>query len=303
MRRIDKALKSVQNNHRQESYAGPIASTSGGGHTASVNNLHNSQVRNAKVVMPYGISSSPFSGMKAQAIVNDNSENVVVGVYDPSRPAVGAGEVCIYSSGGNQVYLSNNGDISIHTNSADIDLKASGAINIYNSNGSVNLDAAGNVGMSNSDGYSVMVGLYADESSEGGEGGEGEEQVNGITLVAGDTKVTLDGETGEIKITKEKTTGITISETNEISIFKDETAAVLSVTEENDIKLVSNEEIGVEIIHDGDVKAYNTEASATIGKDGKIDITTTNDIKLNTTGKIEFQCTEFKVNDQTMIVP
>lgn len=283
MRRLDKALQSVTNNHRQENYVGPLSSTAGGGHNGSMNNLYNSQVRNSKVFMPYGVSSRPFSGVEAQAVVNDNNGTVIVGVYDPSRPKVGVGEICLYSSGGCSVYLSATGDISVRTNNGDIDIRQSGAIQIYNSKGSVAIDAVGNIKSTNSKGYSSIIGLYADESADG----DGEDIVDGITLQAGDVKVTFDGVTGEIKILKEETTGITISEQNEITIFKDETGAVISVTEENDIKMVSNETTGIEIMHDENIKAYNSIASASISNNGKI----------------EFKCTEFKVNDQTMSVP
>lgn len=122
MRRIDKALRSVNKNHRQENYTGPLASTSAGGHNASVNNLYNSQVRDANTVMPYGISSRPFSGIKAQTVVNDNSDSVVVGVYDPSRPKVGVGEVCLYSAGGCSVYLSATGVVSVTSGNSSLDV-------------------------------------------------------------------------------------------------------------------------------------------------------------------------------------
>ena len=122
MRRIDKALQSVDNRHRQENYVGPLASTSAGGHNANVNNLYNSQVRDAKTVMPYGISSRPSSGMKAQTVVNDNSDSAVVGVYDPARPKVGVGELCLYSAGGCSIYLSATGVISVTSGDASLDV-------------------------------------------------------------------------------------------------------------------------------------------------------------------------------------
>lgn len=122
MRRLDKALSSVGSNHRQENYMGPLASTDAGGHKANVNNLCNSQVRNAKTVMPYGVSSRAPSGMKAQSVVNDNSDSVVVGVYDPKRPQVGTGEVCLYSAGGCTVYLLSTGIISIESGNCSLDV-------------------------------------------------------------------------------------------------------------------------------------------------------------------------------------
>lgn len=298
MRRIDRALQSVTNDHRRENYSGPLASTGAGGHSASVNNLYNSQVRDAMTVMPYGISSRPFSGMKAQTVVNDNSSNTVVGIYDPSRPKVNTGEICLYSSGGCSIYLSKGGDVSVKSNGAEVDVKRSGAVNISNNKGSLSMDVGGNCKMSNSDGYSIMVGLFQDESSDGES--DGEEQVNGITFTANDVKATFDGETGEINIIKEETTGIKISETNEISIFKEETAATISISEENDIDIKSGETIGINIKNDGAISAYNDVASATIKNTGEVNIVTTKDIKFDTTGNIEFKCKEFKVNDVTV---
>ncbi|MCM1269368.1 MAG: hypothetical protein NC247_01915 [Ruminococcus flavefaciens] len=273
MRRIDHALQNVTQDHRRESYAGPLASTSGGGHKANINNLYKSQVRDALTVMPYGISSRSLSGVKAQTIVNDNNDHIMVGIYDPSRPAVSAGEICIYSCANASVYLNSGGDVSVETSGANADFKKSGAINIYNTaKGSIGIDAAGNIGISTSEGYSIIVGLYADESADGGE-----EQVNGITMLINDIKVTFDGETGEIKIAKE------------------ETAAVITVTEDNDITMVSQELCGVEIKHDENVKMYNSQSSVTVKNDGKVMIDAANNI--------EFNCSEFKVNGQTMIVP
>lgn len=273
MRRIDHALQDVTKDHRRESYAGPLASTSGGGHKANINNLFNSQVRDALTVMPYGISSRSLSGVKAQTIVNDNNDHIMVGIYDPSRPAVSAGEICIYSCANASVYLNAGGDVSVETSGANADFKKSGAINIYNTaKGSIGIDAAGNIGISTAEGYSIIVGLYADESADGGE-----EQINGITMVINDIKVTFDGETGEIKIAKE------------------ETAAVVHITEDNDIKVESQELCGIEIKHDEDVTVYNSQATMKLGNDGKIQIETSNNI--------EFKCAEFKVNNQTMIVP
>lgn len=130
MRRIDKTLQSAGSSHRQENYIGPLASTSSGGHNANVNNLYNSQVRNAKMMMPYGVSSCPPSGIKAQAIVNNNNDNVVVGVYDPSRPMVNTGDICLYSSGGCAVHLSSLGEVSINNGSASIKMNPSGGITI-----------------------------------------------------------------------------------------------------------------------------------------------------------------------------
>ena len=160
MRRFDRALRSVNNDHKQENYAGPLASTTSGGHSGNVNNLYNSQVRDAMMFLPYGLSSRPISGMKAQAVVNDNSDHGIVGVYDPMRPAVKVGETCLYSSANTSIFLSIEGNISIETNGANVDLRKSGAIDMYNKNGHVNIDKDGNIGIMNKDKYSIVVGQY-----------------------------------------------------------------------------------------------------------------------------------------------
>lgn len=288
MKRMDKALQSVMSNHRQENYAGPLSSTSKGGHTGNVNNLYNSQVRNANIFMPYGISSRGMAGMKAQAVVNDNSESVIVGVYDPSRPQVGDGEICIYSSANASVYLSATGDISIETKAGSIDVKSSGMINITNTKkGSLNIDTAGNVGITTAAGYSIVVGLYTDDSGEGDE----EEQIDGITIVAEDAKITIDGTNGEIKVSKE------------------DTAAVVHITEEDDIKIVSQELVGVEVMHDENINVYNSVASVNIDETGKIDVKNNQatltmgedgKITIDTPQNVEFNCKEFKVNGVTV---
>ena len=116
MRRADRAMRSIEREHRRENYIGPVTSTDKGGHSANMSNLYNAQVRDAKTVMPYGISSRPTSGMKAQAVVNDNSDSTIVGVFDPNRPQVGVGEICLYSSSNARVYLKADGTVDISGN-------------------------------------------------------------------------------------------------------------------------------------------------------------------------------------------
>ena len=47
--------------------------------------------------------------------------------------------------------------------------------------------------------------------------------------------------------------------------------------------------------HNEDVTVYNSQATVKLKNDGKI--------MLDTSNNIEFNCAEFKVNGQTMIVP
>ena len=188
MRRIDRALQSVDSRHKQESYIGPLASTSAGGHNANVNNLYNSQVRNAKTVMPYGISSRPAGSVKAQTIVNDNSDSVVVGVYDPNRPQVGAGEVCLYSSGKCSIYLSSTGIISIVSGNSNIDIDKN-AIDISRGK--------------------AQIQIKADD----------------VTVKSGDTSIKINS-TGGIVIDTEKT--IEVKSTGDISVETEGKAGIIA---------------------------------------------------------------------------
>lgn len=141
MRRLDRVVQSVNSSHKRESYIGPLASTNAGGHNANVNNLHNSQVRDAKTIMPYGISSRAPSGVKAQAIVNGNNDNTVVGVYDKNRPEVDVGEICLYTEkGGNSVYLQKDGTITIKNKKASISLNPDSGDITMRTEGNINID-------------------------------------------------------------------------------------------------------------------------------------------------------------------
>lgn len=171
VRRIDQALKSVDSSHRREAYIGPLASTGGGGHSAKVNNLYNSEVR-GKSVMPFGISSRAMAGTKAQTIVNDNSDNVVVGVYDPARPHVGVGEVCLYSTGGCSIYLSADGVVSVESGGCSLDVEPdritmnrgnaeitikSGDIDIKSGDTSIQINSKGGVTIETSKGVGIKA--------------------------------------------------------------------------------------------------------------------------------------------------
>lgn len=138
MRRFDTNVP-TNKGHRREGYAGPLISTGNNGRSANVNNLYNSQVRDAQMMMPFGISSRPYSGVRAQAIINSNNDSSVVGVYDKNRPDVEVGEICIYSDGENMVYLKKDGSISISTHKSDIECRKNGDIS-FRTDGDIIMD-------------------------------------------------------------------------------------------------------------------------------------------------------------------
>jgi phage gp45-like len=134
---IGRTLSSAGVEHRRESYIGPVATSGNGGRLINVNNLNNSQLRDLMNMSPYGISSRPKAGVKAQVIVNDNNNNTVVGIYDNSRPSVEPGEIALYSVGNALIYLTKDGIIMIRTSEATIGIQPDGNIEI---NGNVNIN-------------------------------------------------------------------------------------------------------------------------------------------------------------------
>ena len=79
----------------------------------NIQNTANGEVREVKVVAPYGISSCPPSGLFAQMIINDDVNNTCVGVHNPKAPDAKPGEVIIYSSGGAYIKLGADGSVTI----------------------------------------------------------------------------------------------------------------------------------------------------------------------------------------------
>lgn len=100
MRKFGAALNGVDNNHRQEGYVGRVSSSGSGGKNVQVANANGSQIK-AVSATPYGISSTPPSGLMAFVLVGQGSDkDGIVGVYDPSKPSCGAGNCMMYSAGG-----------------------------------------------------------------------------------------------------------------------------------------------------------------------------------------------------------
>ena len=93
---------------------------SGSNTKVNIQNAVNGEVRELKVITPYGISSCPINGLFAQMIINDDVNSVCVGTHDPSAPKVNAGEIMLYSSGGAYIKLSADGSVIIHGTRIDI---------------------------------------------------------------------------------------------------------------------------------------------------------------------------------------
>lgn len=79
----------------------------------NIQNTANGEVREVKVVAPYGVSSCPPSGLFAQMIINDDVNNTCVGVHNPKAPEAKPGEIVLYSSGGAYIKLGADGSVTI----------------------------------------------------------------------------------------------------------------------------------------------------------------------------------------------
>lgn len=99
---------------------GTISSMLTGGKKANVKTTSQSEDREVNIMMPYGIASFGFNGMKAH-ILKTGKHSSIVGLFDSKRPKTKKGEVIIYTRDGTHIKLDNNGNI---------DIKCDGKVNI-----------------------------------------------------------------------------------------------------------------------------------------------------------------------------
>lgn len=103
-RRFGGELNGVNEPLRKQMQTGKISTVGDGGKQASVTNMSGSQLRNLMPIAPFGIASSPPVGLLAYTMVLDSqTNNGIIGVYDPNRPSVASGDITIYSAGGAKV--------------------------------------------------------------------------------------------------------------------------------------------------------------------------------------------------------
>lgn len=144
-----------------------ITSIASNGRSANTETYNNSELRELRIVLPYGISSSALDGMVVQVIVNEENENdTIVGVIDGNRPSVKSGEVIIYSRFGSQIELLQDGNINIisdkhvsvisdkhvSVNCKTASISAPDGMSISSIDGDINISTAnGNVNVSGKD--------------------------------------------------------------------------------------------------------------------------------------------------------
>lgn len=109
--------------------------SSGDGKMMNVQTTYDNEARSLKNISPYGVVSCPPSGLFAQIMMNDKTNNTFLGVYNPNAPKVAPGEVILYSTGGATISIKPDGTVSI--NGAKISVNGA-SINI--SGDSINID-------------------------------------------------------------------------------------------------------------------------------------------------------------------
>lgn len=110
--RIGKMMNQASNTLKQ--LVVPFGKVASGTSTKlNIQNTVGCEVRDVKVIAPYGISSCPKSGLFAQMIINDDANNTCVGVHNPSAPVAQPGEIILYSSGGAYIKLGADGVVTI----------------------------------------------------------------------------------------------------------------------------------------------------------------------------------------------
>lgn len=136
MKQFGKDLCNVGSDRRQENYTCTIASISEDGKTANITNMNSSLLRNARIILPYGISCTGNSGMNTHVVLDGNN-SCIMGVFDQSRPLAKPGELILYSSGGAMIRLLTDGSISVNGNvSINGDVAITGDISV---NGNVTI--------------------------------------------------------------------------------------------------------------------------------------------------------------------
>ena len=103
---INKAQSSV---NKLMHFIGVITSGSPNGHTASAKGFINGEVRDMRIMSPYGIASCMPDGTPVQVIINDNNNATITGCFDKNKPSVAPGDMIIYDKNGNRIEMTVDG--------------------------------------------------------------------------------------------------------------------------------------------------------------------------------------------------
>ncbi len=126
--KTSRMIKTVSNTIKKISILyGKISS--GNSSTVNIQNTINSEIRDLRLITSYGIASCPTDGLFAQMLINDNNNNVCIGVHNPNAPIAQSGEIIIYSSHqGSYIKIDKDGNITIK--GVNVSIEASNDVTI-----------------------------------------------------------------------------------------------------------------------------------------------------------------------------
>ena len=120
-RDIASIIRNVERPSERKTSVGVASSIARDGMSVNGQTTADGEVRDLMIALPYGISSSGMDGMRIQVIINDNNNNVAVGVIDKGRPAVKSGCLKLYDKAGSSISLNGDGSIDINAKTINID--------------------------------------------------------------------------------------------------------------------------------------------------------------------------------------
>lgn len=115
MKNIKNAVTRTISNIRT-SLIGTISSVIKSNKTVYVRISDDEEIRDTKIVSPYGLFSLPVNNINGQIIFNNSSKKaVLLGVDNPNIPVeVNPGETVIYSQSGSYIFLKSDGKVYIN---------------------------------------------------------------------------------------------------------------------------------------------------------------------------------------------
>lgn len=121
-----KIVKQAQNTINILAMTFGVISSSKSRNYVNIQNVIDNEIRDVKVVGPFGIVSRPPTGLFAQMILNGSDNNSCVGVHDPNAPEVSDGEIIVYNRPKDNdptkrayIKLDENGKITVYGSSIE----------------------------------------------------------------------------------------------------------------------------------------------------------------------------------------
>lgn len=114
-RNMKSAEESRTGRSKLQCMIGTISSVLTGGRKVNIKSTTESEVKDVRMMAPYGIASAPYKGMQVQVIYNDGA-TTVVGIFDKNKPKINPGDIVIYNKSGSTISLLADGTIELDGN-------------------------------------------------------------------------------------------------------------------------------------------------------------------------------------------